>query len=110
MTRFREVGPPGDRDEAPLEPIQIPITDALDLHDFHPRDVLPVAEAYLEAAREKGLVEVRLIHGKGKGVQRARLHQLLRGHPDVASFQEAPAERGGWGATLVRLGPRSASD
>ncbi|MAE95106.1 MAG: DNA mismatch repair protein MutS [Deltaproteobacteria bacterium] len=103
MTRFRG-GPPQEPEDAPPpEPIHVPITDVLDLHDFHPREVLPVTEAYLEAAREKGLVVVRLIHGKGKGVQRARLHQLLREHPDVADFEQAPAEHGGWGATRVQL-------
>jgi dsDNA-specific endonuclease/ATPase MutS2 len=65
--------------------------------------VLNVVEDYLEAATEKGYSEVRLIHGRGKGVQRARIQALLANHPAVESFRDAPATRGGWGATLVAL-------
>jgi dsDNA-specific endonuclease/ATPase MutS2 len=79
------------------------IEDSIDLHGFQPRDVLDVVEDYLEAAAEKGYTEVRLIHGRGKGVQRARIHALLGQHPAVESFRDAPATRGGWGATVVSL-------
>ena len=104
MTRFqRNGGREGDDGTNDLEPVVVPITDAIDLHDFHPREVLEVVDAYLEAAQEKGFREVRLIHGRGKGVQRAQIHALLNGHPLVASIAEAPADRGGWGATLVVL-------
>jgi DNA-nicking Smr family endonuclease len=82
---------------------QVPIEPAFDLHAFAPRDVLPAVSAYLDAAAERGLREVRLIHGKGRGVQRARVRELLASHPAVERFQEAPPERGGWGATLAWL-------
>ena len=89
--------------ESEDEPVRIPIEDALDLHAFPPRDVVSVVEEYLTAARERGFREVRLIHGRGIGVQRSVVHALLSRHPLVSSFAEAPPERGGWGATLVRL-------
>lgn len=79
------------------------IEDAIDLHGFRPRDVPSVVESYLEAASAKGFTEVRLIHGRGKGVQRARVQQLLRTSPYVAAFADAPPTRGGWGATVVWL-------
>ena len=66
--------------------------------------MLDVVEDYLEAALAQGYTEVRLIHGRGKGVQRARVPSLLAKHPAVESFRDAPATRGGWGATLVSLG------
>lgn len=84
-------------------PVQIPIEDALDLHAFAPRDVRSVVDEYLRAAAEHGFREVRLIHGRGIGVQRQAVRSLLQGHPLVAAFQDAPAERGGWGATVVVL-------
>jgi DNA-nicking Smr family endonuclease len=79
------------------------IEDSIDLHGFVPRDVPSVVESYLEAAWAKGVTEVRLIHGRGKGVQRARVQQLLRSSPYVAHFTDASPMRGGWGATLVWL-------
>ena len=79
------------------------IEDSIDLHAFAPRDVLSVVEAYLEAAHERGFREVRLIHGRGTGFQRARVRQLLAAHPLVLRFADAPPSRGGWGATLVWL-------
>ena len=86
------------------EPAQVvPIEDSIDLHGFAPRDIPSVVEAYLEAAREKGFSEVRLIHGKGTGFQRQRVRQVLESHPAVAEFRDAPSTRGGWGATLVWL-------
>jgi dsDNA-specific endonuclease/ATPase MutS2 len=88
-----------DDDDVPA----VPIEDSIDLHGFLPRDILSVVESYLEAAAEKGFVEVRLIHGRGKGVQRARVQALLSAHPLVESFTDAPASRGGWGATVVIL-------
>ena len=72
-----------------------------------PRDVAAVVTDYLEAAHTKGFVEVRLIHGRGIGVQRTIVHSLLARHPLVAAFADAPPERGGLGATLVRLRPRA---
>jgi DNA-nicking Smr family endonuclease len=90
-------------DEPFEEPIAIPIEDALDLHPFAPRDIPSVVESYLEAACEAGFLEVRLIHGRGKGIQRDRVRTLLAAHPRVRAFRDAPMARGGWGATLVEL-------
>ena len=85
------------------DPIELPIEDSLDLHSFLPRDVPSVVEEYLQAALARGFREVRLIHGRGIGVQRAIVQSLLADHPLVASFADAPEERGGKGATVVRL-------
>lgn len=87
------------------EPHLLPIEDTLDLHTFHPRDLEPAVEAYLEEARKRGFGEVRLIHGKGRGVARARVARLLARLPYVRRAYEAPPERGGWGATVVELVP-----
>lgn len=89
----------------PDEPVPIPIEDALDLHAFAPRDVRSVVEEYLVAAHARGFREVRLIHGRGIGAQRAVVQSLLATHPLVESFTDAPPERGHWGATVVRLTP-----
>ena len=95
---------PDDPFEEPVEePIVVPIEDVLDLHPFVPRDIPSVVESYLEAACEAGFREVRLIHGRGKGVQRDRVRRLLGAHPRVRAFRDAPMDRGGWGATLVEL-------
>lgn len=90
-------------DEPPI--VVLEIEDSIDLHAFAPRDVLNVVQDYLEAAHAKGLREVRLIHGRGTGLQRARVRQLLATHPLVVSFADAPPVRGGWGATIVMLVP-----
>ncbi|HEX4439495.1 MAG TPA: Smr/MutS family protein [Thermoanaerobaculia bacterium] len=82
---------------------RVPITDAFDLHSFQPRDVAPVVADYLEEAKAAGFREVRLIHGKGIGAQRAAVRRLLAGRDDVADFFDAPPERGGSGATVVVL-------
>jgi DNA-nicking Smr family endonuclease len=84
-------------------PVPIPIEDSLDLHAFAPRDVPSVVEEYLLEARARGFAEVRLIHGRGIGVQRAIVQALLARHPLVAGYADAPADRGGRGATVVRL-------
>jgi DNA-nicking Smr family endonuclease len=84
------------------EPIRIPIDGTLDLHAFVPEDVLSVVEEYLLACMERGLYEVKIIHGKGKGALRRTVHALLKRHPDVISFEIDPGPSG-WGATLVRL-------
>jgi dsDNA-specific endonuclease/ATPase MutS2 len=89
----------GDGDEIAVMPIE----DSIDLHGFRPQDVLAVVADYLEEAAKRGSREVRLIHGRGKGVQRANVQALLAGHPLVERFRDAPASRGGWGATLVEL-------
>ena len=85
------------------EPVRLPIEDSLDLHAFAPRDVRPVVDEYLRAAAARGFREVRLVHGRGIGVQRASVQGLLAGHPLVLRFFDAPPERGGWGATVVVL-------
>ncbi len=91
-------------DDCPFpEPVRIPIEEALDLHHFRPAEVPDVVDAYLEAAVEAGFQEVRLIHGRGHGVQRGRVHALLARDARVERFADAPPERGGWGATLVWL-------
>ena len=90
-------------DEPEDEPIAIPIEDKLDLHPFAPRDIPEVVNDYLEAAHAAGFREVRLIHGRGIGVQRARVQQVLRAHPLVAEFHDAPESH--LGATVVRLTP-----
>ncbi|MFV2072977.1 MAG: Smr/MutS family protein [Thermoanaerobaculales bacterium] len=83
--------------------VEIPIEDSLDLHPFSPRDIPDVVSSFLEAAHAKGLTEVRLIHGRGIGVQRERVQNLLARHPLVDGFHDAPPERGGWGATITYL-------
>lgn len=90
----------------PDEPVEYPITDVIDLHTFAPRDVKAAVEAYLEAAVERGFQNVRIIHGKGIGVQREIVRKALEGSGLVAEFRTAPEEAGGWGATLVTLRPR----
>ena len=87
----------------PDEPVQIPIEDALDLHAFAPADEKDVVAAYLDEAHAKGFREVRVIHGRGIGVQREVVRAALARHPLVASFSDAPPGHGGWGATIVRL-------
>jgi dsDNA-specific endonuclease/ATPase MutS2 len=97
-----QVKPPTEVDGD--EPIAVlAIEDSIDLHGFRPADIRSVVVDYLEEAAQRGFEEVRLIHGRGKGVQRASIHALLAGHPLVEGYRDAPATRGGWGATLVRL-------
>ena len=84
---------------------RVPIEDSLDLHSFLPRDVSDVISEYLDAARRRGFREVRLIHGKGKGVRRAEIRRLLANDARVAEIFDAPPERGGMGATIVILRP-----
>jgi len=87
-------------------PVELPIEDAIDLHAFAPREIPSVVASYLEAAWEAGFAEVRVIHGRGRGVQRERVRSVLVGHPLVVEARDAPPERGGWGATVIRLRPR----
>lgn len=83
------------------DPWVVPIEDTIDLHPFAPRDVVAVVSDYLDAAHERGFREVRLIHGRGKGVQRGAVHRLLAGHPLVRRFWDAPESH--LGATVVEL-------
>ena len=90
--------------ESPFpDPIEIPIEESIDLHIFRPSEIGDVVEGYLEAAIEKGFREVRLIHGRGRGVQRNRVQRLLARHPGVEHYVDAPGDRGGWGATIAWL-------
>ena len=81
----------------------LPVEDHLDLHAFHPRDIPELVAGYLDEAAAHGLRELRIIHGKGIGVQRERVHRALELHPRVEWFRDAPVERGHWGATIVHL-------
>jgi len=83
--------------------IHIPIEDWIDLHTFSPKEIPDLLEDYLTECRKKGFAEVRIIHGKGKGVQRKIVHSFLRKSPLVESFRDAPPEAGSWGATIAFL-------
>ena len=83
--------------------VELPITDVLDLHSFPPREVADVVRDYLDAAYEQGYRRLRLIHGRGIGVQRATIRKLLSRDPRVRDFGDAEASAGGWGATWVEL-------
>ncbi len=85
------------------EPVAIPITGDLDLHPFSPREIPSVVEEYVRACREKGVLRLRLAHGRGKGVQRAVVRRVLASMPEVVAFSDAPPSTGGWGATVVVL-------
>jgi dsDNA-specific endonuclease/ATPase MutS2 len=90
-------------DEEPEEPVELPVENSIDLHSFAPRDIPSVVDSYLEAAREAGFEEVRVIHGRGKGVQKERVRQVLARSEHVIHFEEATPDRGGFGATVVKL-------
>ena len=85
------------------DPIEIEVTDVFDLHTIHPRDVKRIVQEYLTVANEKGFRIVRIIHGKGIGVQREMVRSVLSKTPFVIDWTDAPPERGGLGATIVRF-------
>jgi dsDNA-specific endonuclease/ATPase MutS2 len=85
------------------EPVELEITDSIDLHAFAPRDVRAVTEAYLEEAYKKGFRLVRVIHGKGIGVQRETVRKVLEKTPFVKSFKTADELSGSWGATIIKF-------
>lgn len=85
------------------ELVRIPITDVFDLHSVPARDVAAIVEEYLEEARRMGFRALRIIHGRGIGVQREIVRSILARTPFVESFGDAPMEAGGWGATVVTL-------
>ncbi len=87
------------------EPIKLAIDGVLDLHTFQPREVKELIPDYLIVCREKRILQVRIIHGKGTGALRDTVHAILRRMPEVVSFRLAGDEGGGWGATLVLLKP-----
>jgi DNA-nicking Smr family endonuclease len=89
------------------EPVEVPVTGELDLHPFDPKDVKEVVEEYIRLCREKGILEIRIVHGKGTGALRETIHALLRRHEGVVAFQlGATAAGGSWGATWVKLAPQ----
>ena len=90
-------------DEPEPDPVILPIEDSHDLHPVAPRAVRSVVDEYLRQAAARGFREVRLIHGKGIGTQRAIVRSVLERHPVVERFFDGPPERGGWGATVVVL-------
>ncbi len=85
------------------DPIETPIDGTLDLHTFRPQDVGTLVPDYLDACRERGIYQARIIHGKGTGTLRRRVHAVLGRLAYVDSFRLAGADGGGWGATLVWL-------
>jgi DNA-nicking Smr family endonuclease len=95
-------------DEIPAEdpaPVELPVDGTLDLHTFHPRDVKDLVPDYLEACREKGILHVRIVHGKGVGSLRRTVHAVLERTPGIAGYRLAGIDGGSWGATLVDLEP-----
>jgi dsDNA-specific endonuclease/ATPase MutS2 len=85
------------------EIVKLPLEDILDLHTFLPKEIPDLVEDYIQQAYQAGFKQVRIIHGKGKGVQRAIVHSLLKRNPYVEALKVPPLELGGWGATLVIL-------
>jgi DNA-nicking Smr family endonuclease len=85
--------------------VRLPVEDALDLHPFRPDETAEAVAEYVAAAAAKGFREVRLIHGRGIGVQRTIVRNALSRSPHVLSFEDATPDRGGWGATVARLRP-----
>lgn len=88
------------------DPIDYPVDGILDLHTFRPNEVKDLIPEYLSACRQKGIFQVRIIHGKGTGVLRRTVQAILQRIPEVSSFQQAGEEAGGWGATIVTLKPQ----
>jgi len=84
----------------------MPIEDILDLHTFKPKEVPDLLPDYFYACIDAGIYSVRIVHGKGRGILKKRVQELLKKNPLVESYKNAPLEAGGWGATLVELKPR----
>jgi DNA-nicking Smr family endonuclease len=92
-----------DEDFDPERVVELPIDGVLDLHTFQPRELGDLLPTWIDACRERGIIELRIIHGKGTGSLRRSVHAILERRSDIASYALAPPERGGWGATLVTL-------
>ncbi len=88
------------------EPLELPIDGILDLHTFRPGEVKVLLPNYISACRENGILQIRVVHGKGTGALRRMVHSILSRLPEVASFRLAGEDAGSWGATLVELRPR----
>lgn len=97
---------PTDPSPADFCPVEIPIDGTLDLHYFQPHDVDDLVPSYLSECRDRGILQVRIIHGKGMGVLREKVHSILNKLSIVESFALAGESAGGWGATIVRLKPK----
>lgn len=85
------------------EPVEVPITSELDLHTFRPNEIGSLLPEYFRECRQRGLSQVRVIHGKGSGALREGVHRLLEKLPEVESFKLGDESSGSWGATLVNL-------
>ena len=94
-----------DKSDDQVGPVDFPIDGTLDLHTFRPGEVKDLLPEYLNECRTRGILEVRIIHGKGTGVLRQTVHAILKKMPEVASFRLADGQSGGWGATVVLLRP-----
>ena len=90
--------------DGPIDgPVELPITGELDLHSFRPQDLGSLIPDYIDACREKGILKIRIVHGKGIGNVRRSVEAILSRHPDVEGFVQAGEQLGGWGATIVTL-------
>jgi DNA-nicking Smr family endonuclease len=98
----------GDGQKQWDEPIPLPIDGVLDLHTFRPREIKDLVPDYLAECQSRGILRVRIIHGKGIGNLRRTVHSILAKHPDVISYALASEHFGGWGATIVHLNPKNA--
>ncbi|WP_319404920.1 Smr/MutS family protein [uncultured Desulfosarcina sp.] len=86
-----------------MDPVVVPIDGVLDLHTFAPGELKGLMQDYIDACLESNIYDLRIIHGKGSGTMRSRVHALLEKDFRVQRFKGAPADAGGWGATLVKL-------
>lgn len=99
-----------DENEGSQDPVALPIDGILDLHTFHPRDVRDLVPEYLSECRRRGILQVRIIHGKGTGTLRRIVQGILEGHPLVLRHKPADLGGGGWGSTEVELAPEPDQD